>query len=421
MFGVLVHRSLVHLGVLRRSKIGDTYLAKFVSFNLKSAFVVMMSPIRMPWSHNLVQISRNHSTIVVVGSGAVGLQYGSRILEKQLLNNNAPISIHFLMRTYYDHVVKQGWALTSADGYFSTQDSFSRVQNHIHKNTSSLPRNVDWIVCALKSHALLSKSTDGNGILETLHHISGPETRILAIMNGLDCEEVLVKNFGSHRVFGGMAFTCVNRSDRIQQNTPLHVNHIAYGDLLIGHCADDPKLLSEVKSLWHGTKIQDRVLTTDSLLKARWSKLFWNVPFSGVSIVTGGGVSVDVIARDPDLRNYADLVMRDVISLANEELHAVQYPGDLFNVDEVRERMWRLTDNAGPYKTSILLDLVNSRDLEVEYIFSRVLDRSRRYSAGGPNKWPYLESLCLQVLLLLLIAAVISYLRLMMNFLTLYE
>ena len=38
------------------------------------------------------------------------------------------------------------------------------------------------------------------------------ESRVLVLMNGLLCEELFVEWLGGgHKVFGGMAFTCINR------------------------------------------------------------------------------------------------------------------------------------------------------------------------------------------------------------------
>ena len=61
--------------------------------------------------------------------------------------------------------------------------------------------------------------------------------------------------------------------------------HLKYGKLAIGHYRDDPAELARVLQLWDGAKME--VETAPSLLKARWQKLCWNVPFNGIGTLLG--------------------------------------------------------------------------------------------------------------------------------------
>lgn len=61
--------------------------------------------------------------------------------------------------------------------------------------------------------------------------------------------------------------------------------HLKYGKLAIGHFRDDPRELAEVVKLWQGAKAE--VETAPSLLKARWQKLCWNIPFNGCGVLLG--------------------------------------------------------------------------------------------------------------------------------------
>ena len=71
-----------------------------------------------------------------------------------------------------------------------------------------------------------------------------PSERVIA--NGLGLEEVVAGWFPEAEVFGGMAFTCINRGE------PGIVNHIDYGAVTIGHLGDDPEQLDEALALWDG-------------------------------------------------------------------------------------------------------------------------------------------------------------------------
>ena len=63
------------------------------------------------------------------------------------------------------------------------------------------------------------------------------------------------------------------------------VYHLKYGKLVVGNHRDDPGELAKALALWEGTRIE--VETAPSLLRARWMKLMWNVPFNGLSCILG--------------------------------------------------------------------------------------------------------------------------------------
>ena len=63
---------------------------------------------------------------------------------------------------------------------------------------------VDWILLSVKSYAL-------EACKELVKGCMGPQTRILAVVNGFGIESCLASDFPHDKIFGGMAFTCINR------------------------------------------------------------------------------------------------------------------------------------------------------------------------------------------------------------------
>lgn len=345
------------------------------------------------------------NNVVVLGAGAVGFMYGGRLLEAELTgksNNN----VNFLCRSEADRCLKNGVRLTSPDGnyFFRPED----LKNKIHKSTSTIdfgPSGTDWIICCLKSVSL-EDSDSAENIRASLEPLIGEQTRILVIMNGLDPEEKFSKWFGSRRVFGGMAFTCVNREIPADKSLPMEIKHIAYSALLIGHCEDNEQELTQhAKPLWDHSVLESRITTAKSLLYSRWSKLCWNIPFNGLAVAMSG-LSVDVIANDPNLRQIADAVMTDTINLANAHILFVHNSQEkdglptLLNVEETKKYCWHLSDTMGPYKSSTVLDLVNGNRLEMEYLFRRPLQIATEMHnyQGNLTSWSHLETIIRQVL-----------------------
>jgi ketopantoate reductase len=85
----------------------------------------------------------------------------------------------------------------------------------------------------------------------------------------------------------------------------------------------------------------------------------WNLPFNGVSVAMGG-ITVDKIVEDPGLRQLADLVMDETISVANADL---KHHGEMSIRlgDDDKKKMFDLSDNMGPYsKHAYLMFILQS-------------------------------------------------------------
>jgi len=289
------------------------------------------------------------ATIAVIGAGAVGSYYGAMLAR-------GGHDVRFLMRRDLDAVRERGLDIRSPRGDFRLD----------HVTACASPDEiglVDWVICSLKTTALESAR-------ELVAPCVGPTTRVVALMNGLGIEEHFAGWTGGWRVFGGMAFVGINRGE------PGVVHHIAYGRVSIGHFEDDPAQLEELKTLLESGAIE--VAVAPNLRYARWEKLCWNVPFNGLS-VAAGGVGTRAIVGDPALRRTAEAAMREVVATGNADLLAHNSPAHL-DEEQVVRAMFAQTDVLGDYNTSMAIDYVLGRDLEVEAIHGEV---SRRAAALG--------------------------------------
>jgi 2-dehydropantoate 2-reductase len=194
-------------------------------------------------------------------------------------------------------------------------------------------------------------------------------------MNGLGLEDIFAGWFGAERVFGGLAFTCINRGK------PGYVHHLAYGMVALGHYRDDPAEIDNAMRLWSGSKTS--VVPAASLLKARWEKLCWNIPFSGLC-VAGGGITTDRIMEEKALHTAAQELMDEVISAGNADL---SHHGEkaLINRDFLVDNMFSSTSTMGAYRPSTMIDFVEGKAMEIEAIFSEPLRRAQALGVPVPG------------------------------------
>ncbi len=294
------------------------------------------------------------ATVAVIGAGAVGSYYGARLAQ-------AGHDVRFLLRRDYEAVAERGLRIESHHGDFVIE------RPTIARDPGAIGP-VDWVLCGLKTTSL-------DAAPALIGPCLGPETRVLAIMNGLGVEESLAAVLGADRIFGGLAFTCINRGK------PGTIHHYEYGQLGIAHLRDDPAELERAHALWRDAAVE--VSTAPSLVRARWEKLCWNVPFNGLT-VAAGGVTTEAIVTNPALRQEARALMEEVIAAGNAALAAHASAGRIDGV-AVIARMFALTDVMGPYRPSTLIDYLEGRAIEVDAIFAEPARRARALGVPTPR------------------------------------
>lgn len=344
-------------------------------------------------------VTTSNISVAVIGAGAVGLLYGGRLLQADRVN------VHFLARGNHESLCKGLCIESEIDGNFlyRTDIQMGKHGKRMHSNVTDMlqangDQGFDVIIISTKSTCLTSVMP-----LVTAAARTDGETRVLALMNGLGVEERIAE-LGApiiqrKKICGCMAFVCANKNSTADGEI---VNHIAYGALQIGNLCDDMEEVSFAVGLFAGTCIEVKVTAQPCLLKARWGKLCWNIPFSGISVAMGG-ITTDLIANDPNLRELATLVMREVLILANIDLlssqtsnieesiidesiieesnKAISIPDNAMTlpIEETMSYCWKLTDTMGPYKTSASIDLVSGNAIEVEFLFDAVLQRLKKH------------------------------------------
>ncbi len=294
------------------------------------------------------------ATVAVIGAGAVGSYYGARLAQ-------AGHDVRFLLRRDYEAVAERGLRIESHRGDFVIE------RPTIARDPAAIGQ-VDWVLCGLKATSL----DDAPALIRPC---LSPDTRVLAIMNGLGIEEALAESLGTEHIFGGLGFTCLNRGE------PGTVHHYGYGQVVIAHLHDDPAELDRALALWQGAVVE--VSSAPSLLRARWEKLCWNVPFNGLT-VAAGGVTTEVIVTDAALREDARALMEEVVAAGNAEL-ATQNSPERIDGEAVITRMFALTDVMGPYRPSTLIDFLEGRAIEVDAIFAEPARRARALGVPTPR------------------------------------
>ncbi|PLX74002.1 MAG: 2-dehydropantoate 2-reductase [Desulfuromonas sp.] len=273
--------------------------------------------------------------IAIVGSGALGLFYGARLLHSEQ-------NVHFLLRRDYEAIRSGGLQVYSVDGDFH----LDRVNSY--RNSADIGP-VDLVLVGLKTFC-------NDRAIDLIEPLVSERTTILTLQNGLGNEELLAKRFGEKQIMGGVAFLCANRGE------PGTVHHLGQGAIRIGNFSGGHNEKGEtIATAFRQAGISCEYV--DDLKRARWEKLVWNIPFNGLTALTGKCVT-DLLAHPPT-RQLAIEIMREVVAAANAQSLSAPIEGEPFI-----DRMIAATETMDGYRPSMMIDRLEGRPLELEAIYA---------------------------------------------------
>jgi 2-dehydropantoate 2-reductase len=301
----------------------------------------------------------------------VGSYYGARLAR-------AGQEVHFLLRSDYETVRRQGLRVHSFQGDFHVQPACARLPEEIGPS--------DLVLIGLKT-------TANDQLPRLLPPLVGPASAVLTLQNGLGNEEALARLFPIGQVLGGRCFVCLNRL------APGLIHHIDHGQIVLGEFQRKPQPRThELAALFANAAVPCSV--TDNLARIRWEKLIWNIPFNGLGVA--GAAGYDAAASGhlpagiplgpclPTDRLLADTRWKNLVrQLMIEVIEAARALG--FELpDTLADKHLERTATMGAYRASTLLDFERGLPLELDSLFLEPLRQARQ--AGVPV--PRLTALC---------------------------
>lgn len=322
--------------------------------------------------------------IAIVGGGSVGLFYAAKLLENLRSNSSASnLDISIFLRREYQSISTFGFCLhdlaANKDICFNAEDLRGCLFNDANLMVE-MKGQMDWIFVCVKSYSI------SESISYILRRLSHESTKFIIIMNGYNVEKHFVNWFGGTNIFGAITtIACTRENSREDSTEPFHVYLTANGKLEIAHYNDDELELESARQLF--CNLQDISFEFSSnLLKTRWKKLCFNLPFSGLSLAMGG-ITVDIIRKDESLCELARKIIEDVVRVANFDME-YQYECRILegrdiskpepiDLQAMLEYIFAKSHALKPYKMSAVVDLINNAPFELEYLFQEPYKKSK--------------------------------------------
>lgn len=288
--------------------------------------------------------------IAILGAGAIGCYYGSRLAL-------AGHDVAFIMRSEREYVAEHGLAITSILGDM-------RLEKVNVPESAGDVGPVDLVIVTWKT-------TSNHLFAENLPPLVGPETRVLTLENGMGNAEALEKIIPRNKIFCGVCFISVFRT------SPGHIKHMANGAISMAPGFSDPGLIpqtQEIAAILKEAGIPARVYPNAE--EVMWNKVIWNVPFNGLSIIKGGADVLELLTEEGGEERIRR-IMQDVVKAAAARGFKLK--------DDVIEKQIEITYAMGHYRPSSGIDFMAGRPVEFESIWQIPYDLAVEAGARLPE------------------------------------
>lgn len=283
------------------------------------------------------------TTYAILGTGALGGLYGGLLAR-------AGRDVHFLLRSDYDFVREHGLRIDTPLG------DFHLPTPRISADAADMPQ-VDVAIVAWKT-------TANAALPRTLQAVCHPNTLVLVLQNGLGVEQAAADVVGVDQVLGGCCFLCCHKVG------PGYVRHLDYGRITFGETS--PRYAGQITERMQRLTDDFQAAGIDmqpaaDFTAVRWRKLAWNIPFNGLSVALDA--DTQQVMNDASASQLAEDLMYEVRAAAIA-------CGSTVDESDIR-KMLDDTRNMVPYDSSMRLDYLAGRPIEVEAIFGNPLKAAR--------------------------------------------
>ncbi len=290
-------------------------------------------------------LMRDIKNVYIIGLGAIGGAYGSRIME------NCPETLKVLAGgSRFENYINNGVIVNGKKIPFT------------YVKSGTAEEKADLIMIAVKNHHLAQT-------IEEISSLVGPDTIILSLLNGITSEETVGSVFGMDK----MLFSFCVATDAVREGTNIsyaNIGRIVFGDR--SNSAESEKVIA-VRAYFDRVKLP--YVVPESIMRELWWKFMLNVGINQVS----------AILRAPygsfAKKGYAQDLMTDA---SREVIKIAQKAGIALTDEDIKKYIDIITTLSPEGKTSMFQDVEAGRKTEVEIFSGTVCELGRKYGVPTP-------------------------------------
>lgn len=346
-----------------------------------------LAPVKRTTPSLFRPLSNPHTTtnkmtvnILIVGAGAVGAFYASRLAQVP----NIHVSV--ICRSNYKAVSTNGFSISSPQ-----YGSYTFVPQHTFANPKeAVEANTEWDYIVVSTKALPDVSDD-SVILEGL--VKDTHTSIILIQNGLGVESPYSTRFPNAIILSAVTIaSCA-------QTSPGVIKHNRWTRISIGPYLENSNTNTSTTSqpgtsqevaiksnekfvqlLKKGGIKDAEAYSAEKLQAVRWHKIAINASMNPSAVLSHGSTN-NSMANDPELYRHLKGVMDEVLATAPKVL-GTELPREFATSEQILRSTLRNTSGSKP---SMLLDWEGGKRMELEVILGNPIRIAREKGLEMPR------------------------------------
>ncbi|KAJ3022599.1 hypothetical protein HKX48_005785 [Thoreauomyces humboldtii] len=312
--------------------------------------------------------------ILVVGGGAVGAFYASRLQQPG-------VNVSVVCRSNYAAVKRNGFHMRTknfGDYSFFPQTVFQNCSEAAELGPTS---GYHYLVVATK--ALPDVSDDS----EVIAPVVTAETVIVLIQNGVGIEDPYHARYPNNLLLTSVTVVSASQPD------PGVIVQSRWTRISLGCFPPSSNLLPDDAYHVRSTATMERLVSllqsggisdaefwpSVDMQMVRWHKIAINATFNPSSVLSGGNLSPNML-KDPLCRAHCLACMEEVFETA-QQIFGRPFPEKLATLDAIVASIERSRGS----KPSMLLDWEAGRPLELEVILGNPIRKAREHGLAMPR------------------------------------
>lgn len=275
----------------------------------------------------------------IVGAGPVG-----SILAACLVEAGQEVYLVDVWREHLEAILQEG---LNVRGVRELQARVSGGFLSIRDLKSVEP---DVVILSVKACAL-------RHLLQQVEEVLRPETVLVSLQNGLDTEELIAHAFNRHRILRVVINYAgnVTAPGQVTMNFFNKPNHIGC-NCKQGICDHAGAFADLLSGVYMDTRAEP------DIKRYVWEKTILNAALSPVSAVTG--MTMREVMDSSETYRIVEALLQECIKVA--ALSGYDFGPGFFNF------CMAYLDKGGPHKPSMLIDVENGRETEIDFINGRI-------------------------------------------------
>ena len=291
----------------------------------------------------------NFNKISIVGTGAIGGSFGGFL-------SNAGYEVTFIERNenIINEIKKNGLLISGV--------------KEIHLNDvnivppGSITQNQDLILFAVKAYSL-------EDVVQSTLPIIGENTYIVSLQNGLGIGEVISKYINKEQIIEGIVWFPATMVK------PGHIMLLTFYEqtILGGRFYESQEYAKKLALLLTSAGIPTKAV--DNISLEIWRKAIPVIAGNSINAITR--TKLGIISEIPELKE-------SLFAVAKESLKVARAEGIELDEEYLRKSMLNALEKGYEHKTSMLLDLVNSRKTEIDFLNGKIIKLGKKHNIQTP-------------------------------------